>query len=88
MKWLASILMVGVFMVGNGCDNRKQGERSDAEQMESAWRSKKLAWGKEHNAVVGWKTNIPSRDALFGPFSIDATKALIQSNGIPLQGNH
>jgi hypothetical protein len=42
-------------------------------------------FAKRHNAIVGWEATLPKRgEDLAGPFAIDFSRALIQSNAQPI----
>jgi len=77
---LAWLLIVGTAIAG-GCKPRESTTRN--EESESAWHTALTALAKEHDAVLDWEANLTPR-TMGTPFSIDVSRALIQSNGRPV----
>lgn len=66
-----------------GCNRQERNEQDQASKAEHEWQNKLGAFAKRNGAVRHFETQIPER-GVARVFSIDVSRALIQSNGQPV----
>lgn len=85
MKRLAWLVLILVVELAGGCDwNAPAKQVKIKAEKERRWQSGAIDLAKKHNAISDWEAQIPKRGWFAGAFSIDVSKALIQSSGRPV----
>jgi len=65
-----------------GCDKTRRRVRTEADTGNQAWQVAIDELARQHEAVLQWENRLPDRGGW--PFTLDLSKALIQTNGKPV----